>query len=184
MIYVLFREEELDDEAGDSHEGDDRSGFLVAVIACLAGSSGKRRRGQSRRSRHHAGLEPRHAGRRQDRWRLSHHREQGDDGRPADRRDVGVIADKVEVHEMSMNNGVMKMRPVEGGLTIDPGKTVKLAPSGYHLMIMDLKSAAETGREGAGHARVRKGRQGFDHARCAGHRRHGPGGRGRQGRWT
>src|SRR5436305_11182457 len=42
------------------------------------------------------------------------------------------VAGKVEVHEMAMNDGVMKMRPVEGGLTIDPGKTVKLAPSGYH----------------------------------------------------
>jgi copper(I)-binding protein len=49
------------------------------------------------------------------------------------------------VHEMSMNNGVMKMRPVDGGLTIEPGKTVKLAPSGYHLMIMDLKSPLKQG---------------------------------------
>jgi copper(I)-binding protein len=46
---------------------------------------------------------------------------------------------------MSMNNGVMRMRPVDGGLTIDPGKTVKLAPSGYHLMIMDLKSPLKQG---------------------------------------
>ena len=38
------------------------------------------------------------------------------------------VAGSVQVHEMSMNNGVMKMRPVEKGLTIDPGKTVKLAP--------------------------------------------------------
>ena len=53
---------------------------------------------------------------------------------------TGDISGKVEVHEMAMNNGVMKMRPVESGLTIDPGKTVKLAPGGYHLMIMDLKS--------------------------------------------
>jgi copper(I)-binding protein len=30
------------------------------------------------------------------------------------------------------------MRPVENGLTIEPGKTVKLAPGGYHLMMMDL----------------------------------------------
>jgi hypothetical protein len=55
------------------------------------------------------------------------------------------VASKVQVHEMSMNNGVMTMRPVEGGLTIDPGKTVKLAPSGYHLMIMDLKSQLKQG---------------------------------------
>ncbi len=58
---------------------------------------------------------------------------------------TGEISGKIEVHEMSMNNGVMKMRPVDGGVTIDPGKTVKLAPGGYHLMIMDLKSPLKQG---------------------------------------
>jgi hypothetical protein len=61
---------------------------------------------------------------------------------------VGVSADvagKVEVHQMAMDNSVMKMRPVEGGLTIDPGKTVKLAPGGLHLMMMDLKSPLKQG---------------------------------------
>ncbi len=61
---------------------------------------------------------------------------------------IGASADgagKIEVHEMAMNNGVMKMRPVEGGLTIDPGKTVKLAPGGYHLMMMDLKAPLKQG---------------------------------------
>jgi periplasmic copper chaperone A len=58
---------------------------------------------------------------------------------------TGDISDKIEVHEMSMTNGVMKMRPVEGGLTIAPGKTVKLAPNGYHLMIMDLKNPLKQG---------------------------------------
>ena len=55
------------------------------------------------------------------------------------------IAAKVQVHEMSMNNGVMTMRPVEGGLTIEPGKTVKLTPGGFHLMIMDLKGPLKQG---------------------------------------
>src|SRR5690349_15843100 len=32
------------------------------------------------------------------------------------------IAAKVQVHEMSMNNGVMTMRPVDGGLVIEPGR--------------------------------------------------------------
>jgi periplasmic copper chaperone A len=61
---------------------------------------------------------------------------------------VGVSADvagKVEVHEMATNNGVMTMRPVEKGLTIDPGKTIKLAPGGYHLMMFDLKSPLKQG---------------------------------------
>ena len=55
------------------------------------------------------------------------------------------VAGSVQVHEMSMDNGVMKMRPMDKGLTIDPGKTVKLAPGGYHLMIMDLKSQLKQG---------------------------------------
>jgi periplasmic copper chaperone A len=55
------------------------------------------------------------------------------------------IADKVQVHEMSMNNGVMTMRQLEKGLVIEPGKTVKLAPGGYHLMLLDLKGALKQG---------------------------------------
>jgi len=55
------------------------------------------------------------------------------------------VASKVEVHKMAMTNGVMKMRPVEKGLTIEPGKTVKLAPSSYHLMLFDLKGPLKQG---------------------------------------
>jgi periplasmic copper chaperone A len=57
----------------------------------------------------------------------------------------GDAAGKVEVHEMSMNNGVMTMRHLDEGLAIEPGKTVKLAPGGYHLMIMDLKTPFKQG---------------------------------------
>ena len=46
---------------------------------------------------------------------------------------------------MAMNNGVMKMRAVEKGLAIEPGKTVKLAPGGYHVMLTDLKSPLKQG---------------------------------------
>jgi copper(I)-binding protein len=55
------------------------------------------------------------------------------------------VSDKVQVHEMAMNNGVMTMRPLDKGLTIEPGKTVKLAPGGYHLMLMNLKSPLKQG---------------------------------------
>src|SRR6185437_11904352 len=55
------------------------------------------------------------------------------------------IAGKTEVHEMAMKNNVMTMRPVENGLTIDPGKTVKLTPGGYHLMMFDLKRPLKQG---------------------------------------
>src|ERR1700761_6900670 len=55
------------------------------------------------------------------------------------------VASKVEVHEMAMNNGVMTMRPHDKGLVIDPGKTVKLAPGGSHLMLFDLKNPLKQG---------------------------------------
>jgi periplasmic copper chaperone A len=55
------------------------------------------------------------------------------------------VAPKVQVHEMATTNGVMTMRPLDGGLTIEPGKTVKLAPGGYHLMMLDLKSPLKQG---------------------------------------
>jgi copper(I)-binding protein len=61
---------------------------------------------------------------------------------------IGGSADvsaKVEVHEMAMNNGVMTMRPLDKGLAIEPGKTVKLAPGGYHLMLTELKSPLKQG---------------------------------------
>lgn len=57
------------------------------------------------------------------------------------------VAGKVEVHEMTMNDGVMTMRPLDKGLSIEPGKTVKLAPGGYHLMMFDLKSPLKQGEK-------------------------------------
>jgi copper(I)-binding protein len=55
------------------------------------------------------------------------------------------IAGKVQLHEMAMNNGVMTMRPLDEGLVIEPGKTVKLAPGGLHLMLLDLKNPLKQG---------------------------------------
>jgi copper(I)-binding protein len=44
-----------------------------------------------------------------------------------------------EVHSMTMDQGVMRMRPVEGGIEIRPGETVTLAPGGLHVMLLGLK---------------------------------------------
>ena len=57
----------------------------------------------------------------------------------------GDVVGRVEVHEMAMDNGVMKMRPLDKGLEIEPGKTVKLAPGGLHLMLLDLKGQFKQG---------------------------------------
>ena len=48
-------------------------------------------------------------------------------------------AKSFELHVMSMENGVMKMRPVEGGIEIKPGETVEFKPESYHAMFVGLK---------------------------------------------
>src|SRR3569832_991106 len=58
-----------------------------------------------------------------------------------------AIAGKADVHEMAMDNGVMKLRPQDKGLVIQPGQTVKLAPGGYHLMLQDLKGPFKEGEK-------------------------------------
>jgi len=50
----------------------------------------------------------------------------------------------VEVHEMAMDGGVMKMRAIEG-LALPTGTAVELKPGGYHVMLMDLKSQVKEG---------------------------------------
>lgn len=68
------------------------------------------------------------------------------------------IAGKFEIHEMAVENGVMKMRALDKGLTIEPGKTVKFAPGGYHLMPR-AQGPVQAGRQGAGDTAIREGRQ-------------------------
>ena len=55
------------------------------------------------------------------------------------------VASSFEVHEMSMTEGVAKMRPVQGGLEIKPGQTVELKPGSYHIMFMGLKKPLAAG---------------------------------------
>ncbi len=54
------------------------------------------------------------------------------------------VAGPVEIHNMTLTNGVMKMFPVEG-IDVPAGKTVKLAPGGYHVMFMGLKQQMKAG---------------------------------------
>ena len=57
------------------------------------------------------------------------------------------IAAVVEVHEMSMIGGEMKMQEIDGGLTIPAGKSIVLEPGGNHLMLMMLTDDLEAGEE-------------------------------------
>jgi periplasmic copper chaperone A len=69
-------------------------------------------------------------------------------GSEADRLVSGStpVAGKFEVHEMSTDNGVMRMRPVTGGLEIKPGQTVELKPQSFHIMMSGLKQPIEKGK--------------------------------------
>jgi periplasmic copper chaperone A len=51
-----------------------------------------------------------------------------------------------ELHGMTIENGVMKMRPT-GPLTIPPGGTLTLDPSGTHIMFTGLKHGLKKGEE-------------------------------------
>lgn len=55
------------------------------------------------------------------------------------------VAKVVEVHEMSMDNGVMKMAHLKDGLVIEPGATVELKPGSFHLMMIGLHKAIAKG---------------------------------------
>jgi copper(I)-binding protein len=55
------------------------------------------------------------------------------------------FAKKLEIHEMALKDGVMTMRPIERGLTVEPGASVKFAPGGYHLMFLELNAPFRQG---------------------------------------
>jgi len=51
-----------------------------------------------------------------------------------------------QIHTMTMEAGVMKMRPAEDGLEIKPGESVALKPGGNHMMFLSLKHPLEQGQ--------------------------------------
>lgn len=56
------------------------------------------------------------------------------------------VADVIEIHSMSMENGVMKMRMLDT-LDLIAGKPTELSPGGFHLMLFDLKKPLTAGKE-------------------------------------
>jgi periplasmic copper chaperone A len=57
------------------------------------------------------------------------------------------VAGRFEVHHMTVEDGVMKMRPVDGGLEVKPGETVELKPGSFHIMLVGLKQPLEKGQK-------------------------------------
>jgi len=54
------------------------------------------------------------------------------------------VTKSVEIHSMTMQNGVMKMRMLKN-LALKAGEPYKLAPGGFHLMLFDLKKPLAAG---------------------------------------
>ena len=54
-------------------------------------------------------------------------------------------AGRVEIHEMSIAEGIMRMRELPMGVEIPAGGSVELKPGGLHVMFMDLKSPLKQG---------------------------------------
>lgn len=55
------------------------------------------------------------------------------------------VAARVEIHSMMIDQGVMRMRPVEGGLAVPAKGVVVLKPGSYHLMLLGLKRPLKRG---------------------------------------
>ena len=53
-------------------------------------------------------------------------------------------ANVVEIHEMVMDDNIMKMRQIPG-LDIVPGRVLALKPGGYHVMLIELKQQLKGG---------------------------------------
>jgi hypothetical protein len=56
------------------------------------------------------------------------------------------VGHEVQIHEMTVSDGVMTMRELSEGLPVPQGETVRLEPGGKHLMIMGLAGPLEKGQ--------------------------------------
>jgi len=59
---------------------------------------------------------------------------------------TAAAADRVELHEMTMVDGVMRMRPVKNGVELKPGEKIEFRSGAFHLMLVDLKEPLQQGQ--------------------------------------
>jgi len=57
----------------------------------------------------------------------------------------GSISERIEIHEHTMENGLMRMQKITSGVAIPAGKKTRFKPGGYHIMIMDLNQDIKEG---------------------------------------
>ena len=56
------------------------------------------------------------------------------------------VAGAAELHAMTMEGGIMRMSPVEGGIPVPAGETVTLEPGGLHVMLTRLTGGLAEGQ--------------------------------------
>jgi len=57
------------------------------------------------------------------------------------------VATQVSMHETVADNGMMRMKPLPDGLSIDSGQSVEFKPLSYHLMLEGLKQPLKVGQK-------------------------------------
>jgi copper(I)-binding protein len=57
------------------------------------------------------------------------------------------VAKTLQIHEMKVVNGIMKMREIPGGLRVPAGGSVTLKPGGYHVMLIGLNKPLKKGEK-------------------------------------
>ena len=60
---------------------------------------------------------------------------------------VSLIAERVEIHTMTMDGGVMRMRRLEDGLVLKAQSVTELRPGGFHIMFIGLKKPIKKGEK-------------------------------------
>jgi len=55
------------------------------------------------------------------------------------------VSAKVELHEMAVIDGVMRMRALDKGIEIPAGGKLEFKPGGYHIMFIGLKAPLKVG---------------------------------------
>jgi len=55
------------------------------------------------------------------------------------------VSGNIQLHDMKVEDGVMKMGEVPGGIEVAPGATVELKPGGLHVMFMGIKAPFKEG---------------------------------------
>lgn len=59
---------------------------------------------------------------------------------------ASTVAQDIELHEMTGSAGATSMQELTGGIVIEPGAEIKLAPGGLHLMLMGVDEPVKPGQ--------------------------------------